>query len=124
MSRGRRFDYALEHLRPEYVVKLCSKKAQLSEWSKEVDLRDSFGIIRNPLYNYACVQITYCALFSYIIIEKLIMYVYYFTICSYFQIYPFAVFAFPLQHLLIVECSIPTDFAASLQLSNEFNLIP
>ena len=50
------------------------KKAQLSEWSKEVDLRDSIGIIRNPLFYNACVQITYCALFSYIIIEILIMY--------------------------------------------------
>ncbi len=125
-AEGLRFDPAFEHLRPEYVVKLCSKKARLSEWSKEVDLRDSFGIIKYPLFYNACVQITYRALFSYIIIEILIMYMHYFTIASYFQIYPIDVLRFPLQHLLISADAdaAPTYLAASLQLSNDFNLIP
>ena len=51
---------------------------------------------------------------------------YYFTIGSYFQTNPIDVLRFPLQHMLIVVYadSAPTYLAASLQLSNEFNLIP
>jgi hypothetical protein len=49
---------------------------------------------------------------------------YYFTTGSYFQIYPIDVLIFPLQHRFMFEDSAPTYLAASLQLSNEFNLIP
>ena len=52
------------------------------------------------------------------------MYMYYFTIGSYFQIYPFAVFAFPIQHKFMLLSDIPMYSAASLQLSNERNLFP
>ena len=123
MSRRRWFDSTLEHLRPEYVVKLCSKKAQLSEWSKEPDLSDSFGIYHTWWH---CLARSNRALrtFSYIIIKILIMYMHYFTIASYFQTNPIDVLLFPLQHRFMFEDSAPTYLAASLQLSNEFNLIP
>ena len=43
---------------------------------------------------------------------------------SYFQIYPFAVFVFPLQHIDMFDDVVPMYSPASLQLSNEFNLFP
>jgi len=65
------------------------KKARMAEWSKAVVLRSTI--------NDAWVRLPLRALFSYIIIEILIMYMHYFTIGSYFQTKPFAVLCFPLQ---------------------------